>query len=80
MEVGYLLGKQTYIDNVIIEHQHPHWGFGKQDVIHYLNAVNQSWDAQLFHKRKKQNFGIKKLSILICSLKRREKYLERFKK
>jgi hypothetical protein len=77
MEIGYLLGKQTYIDNVIIEHQHPHWGFGKQDVIHYLNAVNQSWDAQLFHKRKKQNFGIKKLSILICSLKRREKYLER---
>ncbi len=77
MEVGKLLNRQTYFDRTIIEHQHPDWGYGKQDTVHELNVTNENWDHQLFTKRKKQRFKIKKLTILICSLNRRKKYLER---
>jgi hypothetical protein len=75
--VGNILKKQTYIDTVIIEHQHPHWGYGKNDIIHVLNFQNTTYDKQIFVTREKKNFGIKKLSILICSLERRRTFLDR---
>jgi hypothetical protein len=76
-QVGYILNKQTYINSVIIEHQHPHWGYGERDIIHHLNIENTAYDKSIFLAREKKNFGIKKLSILICSLNRRKKYLKR---
>jgi hypothetical protein len=58
MNVGNILGKQTYFDEVIIQHQHPDWGYGKRDEIHSLNAKHESHDRDLFYKRKKENFKI----------------------
>jgi hypothetical protein len=58
MDVGNILGKQTYFDEVIIQHQHPDWGYGKRDEIHSLNAKHESYDRDLFYKRKKENFNI----------------------
>lgn len=58
MLVANLLGKQTYFDEVIIEHEHPDWGYGLRDVIHGLNSKNEFHDRQLFNKRKQNNFYI----------------------
>jgi len=56
MMVGNLLGKQTYFDEVIIEHEHPDWGYGSRDVIHQINSNNENHDKLLFMKRKENNF------------------------
>ena len=56
MMVGDLLGKQTYFDEVIIEHEHPDWGYGKRDIIHTVNSKNESHDRNLFINRKNNNF------------------------
>lgn len=56
MMVGNLLGKQTYFDDVIIEHEHPDWGYGGRDVIHQINSKNESQDRTLFMNRKENNF------------------------
>ena len=56
MIVGNLLGKQTYFDEVIIEHEHPDWGYGGRDIIHQINSNNESYDRLLFNKRKENNF------------------------
>lgn len=56
MTVGDLLGKQTYFDEVIIEHEHPDWGYGNRDVIHQINSKNESHDRILFTTRKENNF------------------------
>ena len=56
--VGNLLKKQTYIDNVIIEHQHPNWGYGNYDNIHKDNVLNSNYDQQIFIKRMNSNFGL----------------------
>jgi hypothetical protein len=56
MTVGNLLGKQTYFNEVIIEHEHPDWGYGNRDVIHQINSNNESHDRNLFLKRKENNF------------------------
>lgn len=58
MTVGDILGKQTYFDDVIIQHQHPDWGYGVRDQIHSLNMKNEMHDRELFNKRKKENFFI----------------------
>ena len=56
MLVGNLLQKQTYFDEVIIEHEHPDWGYGKRDIIHTVNSKNESHDRNLFINRKNNNF------------------------
>lgn len=58
MEVGNMLKKQTYIDEVIIRHEHPDWGFGQMDMIHQLNYNNLSYDLTLYNQRKLKNFDI----------------------
>jgi hypothetical protein len=58
MSVGNILGKQTYFNEVIIQHQHPDWGFGNRDSIHTLNSKNESRDRELYIKRKKINFEL----------------------
>lgn len=58
MEVANILKKQTYINEVIIRHEHPDWGFGNQDEIHRLNSKNEMHDRILFQKRKEVNFDL----------------------
>lgn len=58
MDVGNILNKQTYFDEVIIQHQHPDWGFGNRDVIHINNSVNESKDRQTYNRRKEKNFEL----------------------
>lgn len=58
MDVGNILGKQTYFEDVIIQHQHPDWGFGQRDIIHSMNAHHESHDNEIYLKRKAINFGL----------------------
>jgi len=58
MDVANILKRQKYFDVVIIKHEHPDWGFGQRDEIHSLNSNNLSWDYNLYHQRKKINFGL----------------------
>ena len=56
MLVGNILGKQTYFEQVLIEHEHPDWGYGSRDEIHQNNSKNENQDKLLFTKRKDNNF------------------------
>jgi hypothetical protein len=56
MLVGDILQKQTYFDKVIIEHEHPDWGYGNRDEIHQINSMNENHDRNLFISRKQNNF------------------------
>jgi hypothetical protein len=56
MEVSKILNKQIYFDEVIIQHQHPDWGFGGRDEIHTKNINNENSDKNLFLERKLNNF------------------------
>lgn len=60
MEVGYLLQKQTYIDQCIIKHEHPDNGFTgmNKDEIHFLNNKYFHHDRELFLSRKLINFDL----------------------
>ena len=57
-EVANILNKQTYIDQVIIKHEHPDWGYGKNDQIHLSNYKNVNQDKATFDKNKMKNFGL----------------------
>ena len=56
MDVGNILGKQTYFNDVIIKHEHPDCGYGERDNIHTLNAINEYNDRTLYNNRKKNKF------------------------
>ena len=58
MDVANMLKKQTYINNVIIKHEHPDWGHGNRDTIHGLNSKHENHDRTLYNNRKLINFGI----------------------
>ena len=49
---------KTFIDQVIIHHEHPDWGYGVGDQIHRLNSINNNYDMQVFIRRKSNNFGL----------------------
>lgn len=56
MDVANMLKKQTYFEEVIIEHQHPDWGHGNRDNIHSLNSKHESHDRTVYNNRKLKNF------------------------
>jgi hypothetical protein len=58
MDVANLLDKQTYIDDVIIKHEHPDWGFGNRDVIHDENFNNVNYDMMVYKNRKSVKFNL----------------------
>tara|TARA_R110001592_G_scaffold64252_1_gene197557 strand:+ start:183 stop:842 length:660 start_codon:yes stop_codon:yes gene_type:complete len=58
MDVGNLLGKQTYFEQIIIKHEHPDWGFGNRDDIHLLNSRYESHDRAIYNRRKSFNFEV----------------------
>lgn len=57
-EVSILLNKQTYFDDVIIQHQHPDWGFGQEDEIQKMNRINSNHDYEVYNLRSKLKFGL----------------------
>ena len=59
MEVGNILNKQKYIDNVIIEHQHPDYGYNVNDNLYNKNAQLVNYDLMIYNKRKSINFNLK---------------------
>jgi hypothetical protein len=58
MEVANILKKQTYLPITIIKHEHPDWGFGKNDDIHSKNYQNLNWDKDTYTKRKNMKFNL----------------------
>ena len=44
--------KQKFIDQIIIKHEHPDWGFGSRDDIHRLNLENENYDKSVYLKNK----------------------------
>ena len=58
MVVGNLLNKQSYINQIIIRHEHPDWGYGKPDYVHENNVKDWHHDFNVFQFRKSVNFGI----------------------
>jgi len=56
MDVANILNKQTYIDEVIIKHEHPDWGFGNRDETHSLNFKHEAHDRMVYNGRKQNNF------------------------
>jgi hypothetical protein len=58
MEVGKILKKQTYIDSVIIKHEHPDWGYGNRDQIHTNNINDYQYDLEVYNRRKEINFEL----------------------
>ncbi len=55
-EVAESLNRQTYFDQVIIRHEHPAWGFGKQDKLVTKNMKSVVFDTQTYIERKKLMF------------------------
>lgn len=56
MEVGNILKKQTYFDEVIIKHEHPDWGYGSSDFVHQNNVKDYNYDLNVYNTRKSHNF------------------------
>jgi len=56
MDVANLLDKQTYIDDVIIKHEHPDWGYGNPDYVHKNNVSDYHHDYDVYNKRLINNF------------------------
>lgn len=58
MDVSRILDRVVYFDEVIIEHQHPDWGYGERDFVHKENLDNFKFDQSLYLKRKNINFEL----------------------
>jgi len=58
MDVANILKKQTYIDDVIIRHEHPDYGLAARDEVHSKNFQNENHDKSLYLSRKQINFGL----------------------
>lgn len=58
MDVANILKKQTYIDDVIIRHEHPDYGLAARDEVHSKNFQNENHDKSLYLSRKQINFEL----------------------
>jgi hypothetical protein len=57
-QVANILKKQIFIDQVIIKHEHPDWGFGVRDEIHRQNLDNEFHDKSVYLKNSAINFNL----------------------
>jgi hypothetical protein len=55
MVVGNILKKQSYINQVIIKHEHPDWGYGNPDQIHKNNVLDYHYDLNVYNNHKNIN-------------------------
>lgn len=68
MDVANKLGKQTYIDRVIIKHEHPIWNSSNRtDALNFRDNQNYTIDRENYERRKQENFGIDTNSVHINS-------------
>jgi GR25 family glycosyltransferase involved in LPS biosynthesis len=58
-EVANNLGKQVYINNCIIRHEHLIWIGGQNDHLATRNEKFYGEDFKIYEKRKSDNFGLK---------------------
>lgn len=58
MEVADILGKQKYLEDVIIRHEHPIWGYGGKDELNQRDNTLYHIDEQTYIRRKGNGFGI----------------------
>lgn len=58
MKVGEILGRQKYIDQVIIEHRHYAFGLSEKDDLDNINESYYMADKQTYRERSRINFGI----------------------
>ena len=56
MVVGNILKRQSYIDQVIIRHEHPDWGYGNIDYVHNNNIKDWHHDNNVYKIRESNNF------------------------
>lgn len=56
MVVGDKLKRQSYIDTVIIRHEHPDWGYGNIDYVHNNNIKDWHHDHHVYKTRESNNF------------------------
>ena len=56
MVVGNILKRQSYIDQVIIRHEHPDWGYGNIDYVHNNNVKDWHHDNNVYKIRESNNF------------------------
>jgi hypothetical protein len=69
--VANMLKKQTYIDQIIIRHEHPESNKSlEEDELYLKNLKYNSIDFKTYEKRKKENFGLNKYKL----------FFERFRK
>lgn len=58
MEVADILGKQKYLEQVIIRHEHPAHGYGSNDSMNLRDNNLYKTDEQTYLRRKGAGFGI----------------------
>ena len=76
-DVAVKLGKQIKSEECIIKHFHPACVPGiKSDELYKKNEGFWHQDQNVYESRKRQNFDLTILSILICSLEKRKEFLD----
>ena len=63
MEIAQGIGKMTYIDQVIISHNHPMNIGSNMDELYRVNEAYYRQDEQTFKKRKEQGFPISSIYV-----------------
>jgi len=58
MDVASILHKQVYIDEIIINHQHPVWTNQPWDDLQKKNDMFNNTDRENYYKRKSNNFDL----------------------
>jgi hypothetical protein len=53
-----MLDKCIYFEEIIIQHQHPAWGFAGADELYAKNETYDLYDHDVYKKRKSINFGL----------------------
>lgn len=70
MNVANQLKKQTYIDDVIIKHEHPAWNIlVPLDELYKINDSYNNVDKKLYFSR---NLPLYDISVLICTIPKRQ--------
>lgn len=59
-DVAKILGRYKFINQMIIEHRHPAWGFGQADdlLLRTENPINYQKDHETYLRRKAINFDL----------------------
>jgi len=56
--VSKMLGKEKYIDTILLHHAHPYWHDCKQDALYKKNNRSHRRDKRIFFSRKALNFDL----------------------